>query len=129
MNVIVALGKIFDPANRYEKFLPEGRDSDGVSRQHFQGARKRVEMLIEEYKKLQENTKKSWEKLQEATHFDSNLRFTSELTEAFAFYENNLKAERKMEAKLNRWLGYFQGLIVTNSGASLDEMKQINKNS
>lgn len=37
--------------------------------------------------------------------------------------------DRKVREKAMRWLGYIQGCVVAGGGATLDELKKINKES
>ena len=96
--------------------LPFGKINDGVSKSHLQYMQKTV---AEDFSPALTGLENELEiaKIQAGN--------SSEVLELIESYERYIK----LLTKTNRWLGWFQAVIVIFKGTSLDEMKQINKNS
>ena len=122
------------------KKLPRGEDGDGISYEHAKGALNRLkEEHLPNFKKAEQElfyTKLEGESKVKKLFNNHNLLGSDELPTLIDEYKSAVEDEKskdiaytKAHTKLHRWLGWFQGVFVSFGLTTLDEMKEINKNS
>jgi hypothetical protein len=96
--------------------LPFGKIGDGNSKSHLEHMKKTVQDDFSPVLTGLEN---------ELEIAKVKAGESPEVLELIESYERYIK----LFGKLNRWLGWFQAVIVVFKGATLEEVKLINKNS
>ncbi len=113
MNVKKALIDLFP---LFENKLPVGRVGDGISKPHLLDMQRRLEEEILPSLTSAEN------ELEIAKIHAGDSEETLELIEK---YENYIK----ILTKANRWAGWIQAILTVYKISTLEEMKELNKNS
>ncbi len=126
MDVVKALEEVLG----YIPELPHGKEGDGISQEHlFQMMEKVNAEHIPSFIGAQNVVQIKKKNLKEYLNLIGNFDEKTAAFDALEEYQEAVEKALKKEAKLHRWLGWMQAVLAAFRIVSLEEMKQLNKNS